>query len=78
MSCMRRVLEYIVHKKEFTETKRRCSTSQQLGRKSDSRLDDKPLINRDSTAVFVSLSVYIGFCLFVLLEKRSGDVFSIL
>ena len=35
-------------------------------------------MNRLSTAGFVPLSVYIGFRLFVLLGKRSGDVSSML
>ena len=36
-----------------------------------------PLMNRLSTADFVPLSVYIGFRLYVLLERRSGDLSSI-
>ena len=38
---------------------------------------DKPRINRGSTGDFVPPSVYIGFRLFVLLERRSSDVSSI-
>ena len=33
-----------------------------------------PLIDRSSTARYVPSSVYIGFLLFVLLGRRSGDV----
>ena len=35
-------------------------------------------MNRLSTAGFVPPSVYIGFCLFVLLERCSGDVSAML
>ena len=56
--------------KRVTETKRRRSTVRQPGTKSASRPGDKPLINRWSTADFVPPTVYIGFRLFVLLERR--------
>ena len=56
--------------KGFTKTNRRRHTGQQPGTKSASRPDDKPRINRWSTAGFVSPSVYIGFPLFVLPESR--------
>ena len=62
------------------KTKRRRSTGRQPGTKSASRPGDKPLTNRLKTAcqplVWFPHSVYIGFCLFVLLERRSGDVSS--
>ena len=45
-------------------------------KKNYSRPADKLVINRWSTGRCVPPSVYIGFCLFVLLESRSGDVFS--
>ena len=56
--------------KGFTGTKRRRSTVRQPGTKRAPRPGDKPLINRWSTADFVPPSVYIGFRLFVLLERR--------
>ena len=66
-----------IHKQaKLRETKKCRSTGQQPRTKSACRPADKPLINRGSTAHFVP-SVYIGFRLFVLLEKRSSDVSSI-
>ena len=62
--------------KGFTETKRRRYTGQQPGTKSASRPADKPVVNRGSTAGFFPPSVYIGFRLFVLLERRRSDVSS--
>ena len=66
--------------KGFTEIKRRRSINGFLGTKSASRPGDKPLTNRLSTAcqpvIFFPHSVYIGFRLFVLLERSSGDVSS--
>ena len=49
---------------------------QQPGTKSGRRPGDKPVINRLSTAGFVPPSVYIGFPLFVLPRKRSGQLSS--
>ena len=60
MPCMKRV----------SNEKRRRSTGRQPGTKSASHPADKPRINRGSTGDFVPPSVYIGFRLFVLLEKR--------
>ena len=65
-------------KKGFTGTKRRRSTDQQPGEKSASRPADKPLMNWLSTTGFVPPSVYMGFRLFVLLGRRSGDGSSML
>ena len=48
----------------------RRSIVRQPGTKCASRPRDKPLINRWSTVDFVLPSVYIGFRLFVLLERR--------
>ena len=67
MPCMKRVYR----------DKRCRSTGQQPGTKNAFRPAIKPLVNRGSTAHFVPPIVYIGFRLFVLLERRSGDVSAI-
>ena len=67
MLCMKRV---------YAKIKRRWSTGQQPGTKSASCPAVAPVINRSSTARCVPPSIYIGFRLFVLLERRSGDVYS--
>ena len=64
--------------KRVYRDKRRRSTGQQPERKSASRPADKPRMNHWSTAGFVPPSIYIGFRLFVLLGRRSGDVSSML
>ena len=76
MSCIGKFPDMPCMKKGFTKTQRRRSTGLQPGTKSAFRPADKPLINRLSTGRCVPPSVYIGFRLFVLLEKRSGDVSS--
>ena len=53
-----------------TKTKWRRSTGRQPATKSASRPADKMVINRGSTGDFILPSVYIGFRLFVLLERR--------
>ena len=58
----------------FVETKRRRSTGQQPGTKSASRPVDELLINRLSTGRCVTPSFEIGFRLFVLLGRRSGEL----
>ena len=66
--------------KGFTETKRRRPTGQQPGTKNDSRPGDKTRMNRLLTdcqpVILFPHSVYIGFRLYMLLERRSGDVSS--
>ena len=52
------------------------SIGQQPGTKSGRRPADKPVINRLSTAGFVPPSVYMGFPLFVLPKRRSGQLSS--
>ena len=81
ISCMYNLYKFIghiLHEKGLQRQKRGRSTGRQPGTKSASRLGDVPVMNRDSTAIFVYLSVYIGFRLFVLLGRRSGDVSSML
>ena len=66
--------------KGFTETERRRSLGQQPGARSGRRPADEPRINRLSTTgqlVMVFLySVYMGFRLFVLPKRHSGQLFS--
>ena len=62
--------------KGFTETKKRRSTGRQPGTKGAPRPVDRPVVNRLSTGDFVLPSVYIGFCFFVLPQRRSRDVSS--
>ena len=59
-------------RKGLTGTKKRRYTAQQPGTKSARGPADKPRINCGSTANFV----YIGFRLFVLMERRSGNASS--
>ena len=63
--------------KRFTETNRRRYSGQQPGTKSARGPADKPRMNRLSTAGFVPPSVYIGFPLFVLAKRRSGQLSTI-
>ena len=67
--------------KGFTKTKRRRPTCRQQGTKSLSRPVDKPLTNWLQTVrqplILFPHTVYIGFCLILLLGRRSGDVSSI-
>ena len=62
--------------------KRRRFTGQQPETKSASRPAVKQRMNRSPTAgqlrILFPHSVYIGFCLFVLLGRRSGNMFSML
>ena len=53
-------------------------TGRQPETKSAFRPADKQRMNRGSTADFVPPPIYIRFRLFVLLERRSGDVSSML
>ena len=62
--------------KGFTEIKRHRPTGQQPGSKSTYRPGDKPRINRSSSVDFFLHSFHMGFCLLVLLGRRSGDVSS--
>ena len=60
--------------KKVNKHKRNCrSTGQHPRTKNASRPADKPWIKHSSTAGFVPPSVHIGFRLFLLLEKRSGE-----
>ena len=61
----------------FTGTNRRRYIGQQPGTKSASRPGDKPDVNRSSTGRFVPPTVYIGFPLFVLPKRCSGQLFSV-
>ena len=62
--------------KGFTEANRHRYTSQQPGTKSGFRPAGKPVVNRLSTGRFVLPPIYIGFCLFVLAKRRSGQLSS--
>ena len=66
-----------MHKKRFTETKRRRSIGQQLGTKSARGPGDKPLVNRSSTGRCVSCLVYLAFPLFMPTEGRLGRLSSV-
>ena len=75
-----RIPGHALHEKGLQIQKRRRPTGRQPGTKSASRPVDKPRIIRLQTAcqpvILSPHSVYTGFCLFVLLGKRSGDVSS--
>ena len=70
-------LGHSLHEKGFTKKNKRRYTGQQPGTKSASRpayepvikTADKPVVNRGSTASFVSPPVYIEIPLFVLAQR---------
>ena len=66
----------LVGKRVYKYKKKRRSTVRHTGTKNASRPANEPLINRLSTAVFVPSSVYTGFRLYMLLERRLGDAYS--
>ena len=70
MPCMKKNCRYI--------QERRRSTRQQPGTKSGRRPADKLFISRWLNGYHVPPSVYIGFVLFVLPAKRSGQLSTML
>ena len=76
MSYIKKIFPDMPCMKSFTKTKWRRFTVRQPEKKRAFRPGDKPLINWWSTADFVPPSIYIGFRLFVLHERRSSDASS--